>query len=259
MKLRIKQAGVYNDHTRHARALQPGDQLVTDRDYAQDLVDDDLAEWLEEAVAEVEPPRPDMELKKLQDFVSEVFPEVQSAIDPAAPFVDEIIRLLTPADAPTHVSAAALSDTQIALAWQNNAANAGGVLIERSLDGATYWTQVGGGAPDLAEWIDVGLAPETLYAYRVSAVGASGSSASEIAWCVTQESPAPPEPIEPPVDPVEPPSDPVDPPADPVEPPADPVEPPADPVEPPADPIDPQEDPGDTPLKMTIRKRSKAK
>ena len=66
---------------------------------------------------------------------------------------------------------------RVTLAWQNNSANATGFKIERSPDGSTNWTQVGTTAANVTVYQDAGLAPSTVYYYRVRAYNASATSA----------------------------------------------------------------------------------
>jgi len=93
----------------------------------------------------------------------------------------EILGLFPPASsppsAPSTLSAAAVSSSQIKLSWTNTATNATGIKIERSLDGTTF-TQVNTVAHDASTFTDTGLSPSTVYFYRVRATNQVGDSAA---------------------------------------------------------------------------------
>jgi titin len=74
------------------------------------------------------------------------------------------------------VTAVAVSSSQIDVAWQDVAEEAG-YQVQRSLDGVTGWVQVGTTGQDVVSFSEVGLAASTAYSYRVVATNASGDSA----------------------------------------------------------------------------------
>src|SRR5262249_7268445 len=81
-----------------------------------------------------------------------------------------------PPAAPSDLSGEALTGgTQIKLTWTNNATNATGIKIYRSLDG-TNFTQVNTVAQDVNTYTDTGLIPSTLYYYYVKATNQLGDS-----------------------------------------------------------------------------------
>ena len=80
-----------------------------------------------------------------------------------------------PPAAPSGLAAQALSDTQIRLTWVNNAANATGVKIERSLDGVNFGLAAIV-ARDVTTFTDTGLSASTRYFYRVRATNQLGDS-----------------------------------------------------------------------------------
>ena len=96
--------------------------------------------------------------------------------------------ILAPApDSPTGLTASAVSDSQIALAWTDNATTESGYSVERSADGTTAWTVV---ATDLAanstKFVDAELAATTEYFYRVHCdLGGSTSADSNVASATT--------------------------------------------------------------------------
>jgi hypothetical protein len=96
-----------------------------------------------------------------------------------------------PPAAPSGLSAAALSASEIALAWQDNAADATGFELERSSDGGNSWSLVATPPAGTADWTDTGLAAATFYLYRVRALGTGGASAwADAAGATTAAPPA---------------------------------------------------------------------
>jgi predicted outer membrane repeat protein len=77
--------------------------------------------------------------------------------------------------APDSLVAAASSDTEIALAWNDNSNNEAGFKIERSLDN-TNWTEVGTAGANTNSYTDTGLNANTQYYYRLSAINGVGTS-----------------------------------------------------------------------------------
>ncbi len=73
-------------------------------------------------------------------------------------------------NAPSNLTATAVSGTEVALTFTNNADNADNLDIERSNDGGATWNLIGYATPVLGamEYNDTGLAPGT-YTYRVRA------------------------------------------------------------------------------------------
>ncbi|MEC4807134.1 MAG: DUF4114 domain-containing protein [Jaaginema sp. PMC 1079.18] len=77
--------------------------------------------------------------------------------------------------APDSLVATANSDTEIALAWNDNSSNETGFKIERSLDN-TNWTEIGTAGVNTTSYTDTGLSANTQYYYRLSAINGVGSS-----------------------------------------------------------------------------------
>src|SRR5207253_597147 len=79
--------------------------------------------------------------------------------------------------APTNLTAAVASTTQINLAWTDNSSNQGGFQIRRSTDGVNF-TFLVTIAADVTTYSDTGLTPGSQYYYQVAAVNAAGTSDS---------------------------------------------------------------------------------
>ena len=81
--------------------------------------------------------------------------------------------------------AAALSSSLVALTWTDPNQNETGFRLERSVDG-TIWAPVATPLANDTSYLDAGLAPATLYYYRlVTRVGASDSHVSNVATAST--------------------------------------------------------------------------
>ncbi|MBN1676554.1 MAG: fibronectin type III domain-containing protein [Kiritimatiellae bacterium] len=100
----------------------------------------------------------------------------------------------TPPSAPSGLTAAAQSWSQIRLTWQDNSGDEDGFRIDRRVSGVTEWTadhaSVGAG---VTSYTDTGLTAETKYYYRVRAYSAAGVSVeSNVADATTPANPAGP-------------------------------------------------------------------
>jgi len=78
---------------------------------------------------------------------------------------------------PSSLIATAVSPSVLSLSWTNNASDADGVLIERSPNGSTGWTEIADLAAGFTSYTDTGLSSGTTYYYRVAAYNEYGSSA----------------------------------------------------------------------------------
>lgn len=97
-----------------------------------------------------------------------------------------------PPTAPTGLTATAVSQTTINLAWADTASNETGFEVERSPDGSTGWMQIAAPAANSVSFSSSGLTAGTTYYYRVRAVGTAGASAfSNVASATTQLPPVP--------------------------------------------------------------------
>jgi uncharacterized protein len=76
---------------------------------------------------------------------------------------------------PTTLTATALSNTSIQLAWKDNATNETGFKIERKPVGGSF-TQIATVSSNATTFIDTGLSAATTYTYRVRAYNATANS-----------------------------------------------------------------------------------
>ncbi|MEK6323685.1 MAG: fibronectin type III domain-containing protein [Acidobacteriota bacterium] len=95
----------------------------------------------------------------------------------------------TPPAAPTGLTAAAVSSSQINLAWTDGSTNEDGFKIEQSTDNITF-TQIDTVGPNATARSVTGLAPATIYYFRVRAFNTAGDSAySNTASATTLQAP----------------------------------------------------------------------
>ena len=80
-----------------------------------------------------------------------------------------IRALARPPQAPTRLTATAVSSSRINLAWQHNSANVEVFRIERRVAGRADWREIGMTAANTRRFTDMGLKPSTSYEYRVRA------------------------------------------------------------------------------------------
>ncbi|MDQ3985704.1 MAG: S8 family serine peptidase [Actinomycetota bacterium] len=91
--------------------------------------------------------------------------------------------------APTGLTAAAVSSSQINLSW-NDVSEESNYTIERSTDGVGGWSAVGTTPADVTSFANTGLTEQTTYYYRVLASNAAGTSpASNVASATTPAAP----------------------------------------------------------------------
>lgn len=79
-------------------------------------------------------------------------------------------------NAPTNLTAAMVSSTQINISWQRNSSYEIGFSIERSPDSNT-WNNIATIGTGSTSYSNTGLNPSTKYYYRVAAIGGLGNSA----------------------------------------------------------------------------------
>ena len=125
-----------------------------------------------------------------------VYPEVNAG----KAWIDDVTLRKTDASvpapaAPAGLSATALDDARIALAWTDNSTSETEFRIERSPTGGGSWTEVGRIGENGTAFTDTGLSAQTPYFYRVCAAnggGASGYSNTASATTLAPAIPAPP-------------------------------------------------------------------
>jgi hypothetical protein len=83
----------------------------------------------------------------------------------------------------------------ISLTWKDNSANEAGFKIERSAGNTGQYTEIGKTDPNITKFDDTFVAPCALYAYRVKAFNAAGSSAYSNA-SASFSHPAPPQNVQ---------------------------------------------------------------
>ena len=87
------------------------------------------------------------------------------------------IRVLThPPQAPTRLTATAVSSSRIDLAWQDTSTNEKGFRIERRVGGTGDWVEIGTVATNVTTFLDEGLGPLTTHHYRVRVFNITGAS-----------------------------------------------------------------------------------
>ncbi len=77
--------------------------------------------------------------------------------------------------APTNLTGAAISGTQINLSWTDNATNETGYKVQRKTAVVSF-TDVGSTGADMSTFSDLGLTNNTAYTYRVYAYNSAGNS-----------------------------------------------------------------------------------
>jgi Papain family cysteine protease/Fibronectin type III domain len=89
----------------------------------------------------------------------------------------DLQALIPPPNAPTGLTATAVSQHQINLSWTDNATNESGFKIEGSPFSPGSWTQIATVGANVTTYPNTGLASGTTYYYRVRAWNAAGDSA----------------------------------------------------------------------------------
>ena len=80
-------------------------------------------------------------------------------------------------NAPSNLTATAISQSQINLSWTDNSSSETGFKIERSLTGGgSGFSQIATTTASVTTYSDTGLNPDTTYYYRVRAYNAAGNS-----------------------------------------------------------------------------------
>ena len=84
-------------------------------------------------------------------------------------------QILSP-QAPSLLTAAAISASQIDLVWADNSGNETGFKIERKTGAGGTYSEIAATGPDVTAYADTGLSASTTYYYRVRAYNAAGDS-----------------------------------------------------------------------------------
>jgi len=101
----------------------------------------------------------------------------------------EYVSGATIPNAPSSLSASAISSSQINLTWQDNSTNETSFKLERATSAAGPFSQIATPGSNTTSYSDSGLAPSTTYYYRVRASNSAGdSSYSNTANATTQAS-----------------------------------------------------------------------
>ena len=122
---------------------------------------------------------------------TETIPEIITYRD-SVPCLD-LASPVPPAD-PTDLTATAVSDSAIDLAWSDNSATELGFDIDRSPDGGATWSMIASVGADSTTYRDSNLPAATTFHYRLSAYNSAGeSNFTNIAEATTDPLPLPPE------------------------------------------------------------------
>lgn len=81
-------------------------------------------------------------------------------------------------NAPSNLTATAVSSNQIHLGWSDNSSNETGFKIERKTPGKSAWVLIAQRPATETHFDDRSLAPDIAYTYRVRATGSAGDSAN---------------------------------------------------------------------------------
>lgn len=98
--------------------------------------------------------------------------------------------MITPLNAPSNLTATAISSSQINLNWTDNSSAEDGFKIERRIEGGTF-SQIATVGANVTTYSNTGLSANTTYYYRVRAYNTAGNSDySTEASATTQAAPS---------------------------------------------------------------------
>jgi M6 family metalloprotease-like protein len=94
-------------------------------------------------------------------------------------------------EAPSNLTASAVSDSRIDLAWSDNSSDETSFRIERSADGVSF-AEIGSSSAGVTSYADSGLSASQTYSYRVLASNTAGPSEPSNTASATTDPPPPP-------------------------------------------------------------------
>ncbi len=122
-------------------------------------------------------------------YIVRAFNDVGESDDSNIAFAITDGGMLTVPVAPSGLSAAAISQSEIQLNWSDNSNNEEGFIIERAVDPNLIWFQIDTVQPNQTQYVNMSLPADSTYFYRVRAFNAAGTSApSNVAGATTSGS-----------------------------------------------------------------------
>ncbi|MBN1672791.1 MAG: CotH kinase family protein, partial [Kiritimatiellae bacterium] len=94
-------------------------------------------------------------------------------------------------DAPSAVTANAVSETRVNLTWQDNSDDEDGFKIDRRISGGSEWVRIATPSANVEAASDTGVTAGTTYSYKIKAYNAAGSGAYSATASVTTPGSAP--------------------------------------------------------------------
>ncbi|MDD5194775.1 MAG: fibronectin type III domain-containing protein [Candidatus Omnitrophica bacterium] len=129
-------------------------------------------------------------LNRLSKSNSSAVPSLTYAYDALGNRLNLAVSGVTPPAAPTNLTAASISSSQINLAWQDKSNNEEGFKIERSLNQTSGFIQAASVGANITSFNNTGLNADTIYFYKVKAYNSGGDSAyTNIANATTAQVP----------------------------------------------------------------------
>ena len=165
------------------------DELVFEIERADD-VDGAPGTWVDlpSGAPANDPSWHDQQLEPSTTYWYRVFARKEFAGTDSAPSNEISVTTWQPApEAPTDLTAVAVSSSRVILEWTDGSDNEDAILLERRpKDGQDDFAEVLSAPPDTVWWQDEGLEAETAYLYRVRASNSTGPSPwSDVAEVMT--------------------------------------------------------------------------